>query len=81
MDFLSDLKGISDTFAAYDLEKRRIANNNNNANDTQPTRNNSALDSKIEAQVTSGGVMKSDKMLYIGGGVVGLLVLILVLKK
>jgi len=78
MSFITDIGSIANDYAKYDLKKREISKD---ANTTQPTQNTRALDSKIEAQSTAKGIISNDKMLYIAGGVVGLVVLVLVLKK
>ena len=78
MSWITEVGSVASKYVDYDLQKRKISSESNT---TQPTHNTRALDSKIEAQTTANGIMSNDKMLYIGGGVVGLLVLVLVLKK
>ena len=78
MSWITDIGSVANSFAQYDLQKRKI---NSEANTTTPTQNTKAIDRSINDTATHKSSLYDNKLL-IGGGVgLGVLVLVLLLKR
>jgi len=78
MSWITDVGQAFGQYASYDLQKRQITSE---ANKTTPVQNVQAIDSQLNRSNVNKGGFDNQTMLIAGGAVVGLLVLVIALKK